>query len=471
MEKDQTNNSPQPTGISPPGQIFLTYVRTLQFMKTRLKGIDEGKAVHILQTEIEGRFFIYPKHDRKKELAALVAAGELEISEIISPHSGRTMKTYKARRAGAMDLYLIKPQPKEYGSQIKLIKSHLMRVSLPPGAASTPYFDAFLRFRTDLLDLFFTVDAFAGRIHTPITNFHRTHRPYILIDGQHTIGLDVTTMQPLLLGKILLNKVGKNEFTNWIDAGEDVYIKLQQAAGLATRDEAKKRFFEILFAPPSNSLADMFGDNDWIRWINKYKRADEPSNPHGTRHHTNLAWLLQTTEVEVMRKVWQALNDAGIVFLSVHDEIIVKEMEMHRAESLFRKVLDMEFAFYNLNIKGAICSTPSDIHPNTPLRPEPMPQPIELVKLLPVADEVSRILEPDEPVTWDAEISELEAYFAAIELPTEPIKLNPCSTITNAAKFVESHFAAVKAQNGNQYFFPYLSHLKDLQRNLIKNQN
>jgi hypothetical protein len=118
-------------------------------------------------------------------------------------------------------------------------------------------------------------------------------------------------MQPLLLGKILMDRIGVNEYTNWIESGEDIYIKLQQCAGLETRDQGKKRFFEILFAPPSNSLADMFGAADWITWINEYKRTQEPGNPHSkAKPYSNLAWLLQSTEVKTMRKVWQSLNES-----------------------------------------------------------------------------------------------------------------------------------------------------------------
>lgn len=333
---------------------FMAYVRTLQFMKTRLKGIDEGEAVHINQKEIEQRFFIYPEQYRKIELNKLIAAGELEISEQFNQTTGRKILMYRAVNPDQwpIELRLIKPKETNYGTQTKLMQRCLMLISLPPGAPSTPYFDFFLQNRNNYLDYFFTVDAFAGRVHTPVTNFHRTHRPNILIEGSKTIGLDVTTMQPLLLGKVLQERIGANEYSNWIESGEDIYIMLQKAAKLETRDQGKKRFFEILFAPPSNSLADMFGAAEWITWINSYKRAFEPRNPHSkAKTYSNLAWLLQSTEVLTMRKVWQSLNEAGIPFLSVHDEIIIKEQDRHPAESLFRRVLDHEFTFYKLNLK------------------------------------------------------------------------------------------------------------------------
>jgi len=173
---------------------FMAYVRTLQFMKTRLKGIDEGEAVYINQKEIEDRFFKFPENPRKENLKILTDAGELEISENTSPNTGHTMLMYRAinPERWQLDLRLLKPKEGiEYGTQTKLMRRHLMSVSLPPGAPSTPYFDFFLKNRDQFMDHFFTVDAFARRVHTPVTNFHRTHRPNILIDGFKTVGLDV----------------------------------------------------------------------------------------------------------------------------------------------------------------------------------------------------------------------------------------------------------------------------------------
>lgn len=367
----------QPGALPVQQRVFMTYVRTLQFMKTRLKGIDEGEAVHIPQKLIETEFFKYPTFNRRQELAALADAGELEITQKESAQTGHVMYLYRAIdiHRWPIDLYLFKKyrgETKPMGDQSIKMRSNLMRVSLPEGAPSTDYFNAFLRYRDELPDLFFTIDDFAGRVHTPVTNFHRTHRPNLLIDGSPTVGLDVTTMQPLLLGKALTERIPGNQYSQWIEQGEDIYIKLQQAAGLETRDEGKKRFFEILFAPPSDSLSELFGAADWIKWINEYKRADEPKNPHRSKRHSNLAWLLQSTEVQAMRKVWQALNESDIPFLSVHDEIIVKEQDRHQAESLFRRVLDQIFPYYNLNVKGAI--SPAQTEPQQ-LPPPPAETP------------------------------------------------------------------------------------------------
>jgi len=140
-------------------------------------------------------------------------------------------------------------------------------------------------------------------------------------------------MQPVLLGKILRSKIGDNEFSQWIEQGQDVYVMLQQAAKLETRDKGKKRFFEILFSPANSELVQLFGSANWIDWINEYKRKGDADNPHDKeKRHSSMARLLQTTEVRIMREIWQALNTAGLPFLSVHDEIICREQDRHQAE-------------------------------------------------------------------------------------------------------------------------------------------
>ncbi|MFA5973765.1 MAG: hypothetical protein WC780_15545 [Lentimicrobiaceae bacterium] len=323
-------------------------------MKTRLKGIDDAKAVHIPQTEIVKRFFPYPAYNLKQELQRLVDAGMLRISKSQMQSTGYTMFMYEALLPGAVDLYLIKPHTVIYDDDSMQMIEHLKNVSMDHSTPElTPYFKSFLKFQADCRNLLFKIDDFSGRVHTPITSLTGLIRNHLLLYGQTTVGIDVATMQPLLLGKMLKQTIGTNDFSSWIDAGEDIYIMLQLKAGLETREQGKKRFFEILFAPANNNLASMFGDTDWITWINWYKNQPEPRNPHNVRKpYSNVAWTLQTTEVSVMRKVWHGLNKAGIPFLSVHDEVIVKEADQQKALSIFKSILDDEFAYYKLSVKG-----------------------------------------------------------------------------------------------------------------------
>jgi hypothetical protein len=74
----------------------------------------------------------------------------------------------------------------------------------------------------------------------------------------------------------------------------------------------------------------------------------------------------------------------------------------------------------------------------------------------------------EQPQNWSNDIAELENYFASIELPTQPVKLNRCSTITDCSLFIESHFATVKTNNGKRTFLPYLNRLQELKQVLTK---
>lgn len=77
----------------------------------------------------------------------------------------------------------------------------------------------------------------------------------------------------------------------------------------------------------------------------------------------------------------------------------------------------------------------------------------------------------EQPQSWEQDVKELEIYYSSIELPTQPVKLNRCSTITDCSLFLESHFATTKAHNGKQTFIPYLNRLQELRQTLTTNLN
>lgn len=324
---------------------FTTFIRTKQIFSLRLRGEgDQIQAIHVGSKEIEERFFPYPQFNRRNEITALINAGEILVMEKDKRFY------YEALKPGNIDFSLLLTNPLPKDPIYRVMLNNLKAVSLPPRAESTEYFDLFLKYKKVRPELFFKVDAFAGRVHSPVSNFHRSHRPFILLNDEETTSLDVATMQPLLLGKILTRHLVNNEYSTWINEGKDIYLELQTKAGLQTRDEAKKKFFEILFSKPSNSLAELFGAADWINWINKYKGTLEPLNPHGKdKPHSNLAWLLQTTEVKVMVKVWRKLIAAKITFAPVHDEVIVPVSKAEQAREIMNEVLSQEFVYFKIS--------------------------------------------------------------------------------------------------------------------------
>lgn len=393
-------------------EAFTIYIRTKQVFSLRFRGGNEEMiATHISTKEIEERFFPWPKYKRKDEITALVNSGAIKVTEKDKRFY------YEALNAGKINLNLLIAKQLPPDGIYKTMLANLQRVTLPAGAESTDYFDLFIKYKELRPQLFFTVDAFAGRVHSPVSNFHRHLRPLLLLDGCETTSLDVTTAQPLLLGKILINAIGENEYSNWINEGKDIYIMLQNKAELATRDEAKKRFFEILFSKPSKALSDLFGSSDWINWINSYKAANEPENPHSiSKPHSNLAWLLQSTEVGIMKRIWQRLADVGIVFLGVHDEIIIKKTDQDQAHKIMSEVLASEFVYFRISDK----ETPPESTPQPEIVPD-KPTPTPPIKLWNVPD------------------------FTGLAIPLT-LRLDSGAIITNVGKCIDSHLKTVEKQ-------------------------
>jgi hypothetical protein len=103
--------------------------------------------------------------------------------------------------------------------------------------------------------------------------------------------------------------------------------------------------------------------------------------------------------------------------------------------------------------------------------PPPAVQPLVEVKTFEQPEPVYYFSKSEQPKpeSWEKDITELENYFAGIALPTQPVKLNPYSTITNCSLFIESYFATVKANNGKRTFLPYLNRLQELKQVLTTN--
>lgn len=79
----------------------------------------------------------------------------------------------------------------------------------------------------------------------------------------------------------------------------------------------------------------------------------------------------------------------------------------------------------------------------------------------------TKSIEQPEVESWVHEIEKLENCFAGIILPTQPVKLNQSSTVTNVTLFIDGHLATVKANNGKRTFLPYLTRLQELKKYLL----
>lgn len=214
------------------------------------------------------------------------------------------------------------------------------------------YFKSFLKSKPEDLKYFFKVDTFSTRVHTPVVSLKGDLRFKMRLYDEPVVSLDVKQMQPTILAKILDDKVGANSFSDAIFKGEDVYVHLKDAAKLASRKDAKEYFFQLVFGKPMNDIGRMFkGDTSWVDWINEYKRNPEPQNPHGKwKPHTNLAWLLQYSEVRVMTDVWRKLMEKNIPFLTIHDEILCKVSDQEKARGFMEEELRKHFKHFSITV-------------------------------------------------------------------------------------------------------------------------
>lgn len=103
----------------------------------------------------------------------------------------------------------------------------------------------------------------------------------------------------------------------------------------------------------------------------------------------------------------------------------------------------------------------SEPEPFPATQPAPPVQPLE--KGEPVAGQFIKPETP-KPESWEMDIADLETFFGGIVLPTQPVKLNQGSTVTDVPLFIKTHLATVTANKGKRAFLPYLNRLQELKQ-------
>ncbi len=102
--------------------------------------------------------------------------------------------------------------------------------------------------------------------------------------------------------------------------------------------------------------------------------------------------------------------------------------------------------------------------------PPPAVQSLVKVKELEPIEPAYYFTKPKQPkpINWEQDIKDLETYFSKTTIKRAkndgktPIKLNQCTSIIDISKFIESHFATLKRNEGNKTFLPYLHRLQEL---------
>lgn len=326
--------------------VVTTFIRTKLLTKHRLKDLKVYDTVKVYVYELEklgannGPLLWRLKQAKQIDYDT---KGNFSVCDKRGPVDFSLLKRVERRKKVRVPLDRLRLWMREQLRDIDLVGADAEDVPV--------YFKAFLDHRKTDLEAFFSVDAFSGRVHSPIVNLKEGLRKFLLLKGEAMTSLDVKQMQPAILGKILSAVVGANSFSDSISRGEDVYIVIQRAAGLPTRDDAKKMLFRLIFGKPMDNIGSIFkGDSTWVAWINAYKSQTEPRNPHCEDKHTNLAWLLQYSEVQVMREAWQMLMDEEIPFVTIHDDVMVRVRDRDRAYVILDSVLRRHFDTFVITI-------------------------------------------------------------------------------------------------------------------------
>lgn len=323
--------------------IFTTYVRTKAVFQHRLKDLKTYDTVKIYLYELT-----------KLGVKGATLYGLRQTGEIWYDDDGN----FKTLKIGPIDPKLLEitrkwPRVKAPLTPLHIyMKEQLKLVTIvdTPKEDLPVYFKAFLEHRDDDLDLFFSVDGFSGRVHSPVVNLKSTFRSKLRLKHESLCSLDVKQMQPTILAQILSEVVGDNPFSKAINDGKDVYVTiLNQNPELKDRQDAKKFLYQLIFGKPTEEIGSSFkGDNTWVKWINHYKGVNEPSNPHGKHRHTNLAWLLQSKEVQAMTSIWEKLYRKKIPFLSIHDDILVRKSDFQNVSRIFKEELTKHFKAFEI---------------------------------------------------------------------------------------------------------------------------
>ena len=316
-----------------PMNTFLTYCNTKQYFTNKWKG-----------NEFDNSFYLSDWELKKYCISRL----QLEsMPQFIKVDHNR----YNIQGVNEIDISLYTPSGKKLEPLHLYMLDCLKVADLPQVVEATAYWQTFIKHRNNYLNKFFKVDTFSGRVHTPISGMSKDIRPYLLLKGEQTTSFDVAQMQPTLLANILFEAINKNDFSDAIFSGVDIYNMLQEKLNLPTRDKAKKIFFQILFGRPTNEMETLFANANFIEWINWYKSIKDERNPRQGKNYNNLAWILQSTEVAIMSEIWQSIAKQNMLFLTVHDEIICQKSKSSQVKTTIETILKKHFKCFKLNEK------------------------------------------------------------------------------------------------------------------------
>lgn len=188
----------------------------------------------------------------------------------------------------------------------------------------------------------FTVDDFAGRVHTNFSRLKRELKQYLRIDGQRPVEIDIKNSQPTFLAIVAWQRaVDEPAYRALCEAGR-LYDWLAEKGGW-TRAYVKEELMAKAF----------FSKNRYTNEVKRLFNAEFPGiatliEKIKAKDHTKLAQVLQRAEAQyIIHGVCETIRKERpeIPVVTIHDSILTTP---GHAEYVLQIMRD-EFAVYRIN--------------------------------------------------------------------------------------------------------------------------
>jgi len=193
-----------------------------------------------------------------------------------------------------------------------------------------------------------SVDPYGKRLHHALTYVPSEARQYARIVRKGKVyfpvaEIDLRTSQPFFMTCAAI-KAGVRDEELIQDLENDLYTRYGERVGITDRKVTKERVFQSIFgevgSPASQQMEKFYPQ--FVAWLNqtKAKPIDYYKEEIGANYqpYKNVSIMAQRTESDWARKVWRELHDKKIVFLPVHDSIIIFGTKDYTADDVTERI-------------------------------------------------------------------------------------------------------------------------------------
>ncbi len=186
-----------------------------------------------------------------------------------------------------------------------------------------------------------------GRIFTNVTNCPKAFRPFLRIDGEKTVNVDIRCAQPSLLALFYdpATQEDKEEREKFVENITDKDFYSEMAANSPehlTRDVLKVKTFSFIFGRNEHQDTKI-GRTFQATYPVLHKRMTELKEKEG---YKECAYRMQCAEVDaVIYGAFKELDSKGIVAITIHDSITCKESDAAKVQEALERHFEKKMGF------------------------------------------------------------------------------------------------------------------------------